>query len=61
MTSPGPRQIARLVRERIEHGGERIWRLEDFRDQLRQVRKLGSIEKLLEMIPGGVKALGKIE
>jgi hypothetical protein len=30
--STGSRQIAQLVRQRIEHGGERPWRLEDFRD-----------------------------
>jgi signal recognition particle subunit SRP54 len=35
--------------------------LEDFRDQLRQVRKLGSIEKVVEMLPGGAQALGKIQ
>ena len=53
-TSPGPRQIARLVRERIEHGGERIWRLEDFRDlpfsgvarALSRLAHLGMIERL---------------
>jgi signal recognition particle subunit SRP54 len=27
--------------------------LEDFREQLRQVNKLGSLEKVLEMLPGG--------
>jgi signal recognition particle subunit SRP54 len=35
--------------------------LEDFRDQLQQVRKMGSLESLLEMIPGlpkGVKGIG---
>jgi len=29
---PGSSRIARLVRERIEQGGERVWRLEDFQD-----------------------------
>jgi signal recognition particle subunit SRP54 len=28
--------------------------LEDFADQLRQVRKMGSIGQLLEMLPGGM-------
>jgi hypothetical protein len=32
MTSRGSRQIADLVRKRIERGGERLWRLDDFRD-----------------------------
>ncbi len=26
------RRVARLVRERIEHGGERLWRFDDFHD-----------------------------
>jgi hypothetical protein len=30
--TPGKRQTARLVRDRIEQGGERIWRLSDFQD-----------------------------
>lgn len=30
MESEGSSRIARLVRERIERGGERVWRLEDF-------------------------------
>ena len=29
---PNSRPIASLVRQRIERGGERLWRLEDFRD-----------------------------
>jgi hypothetical protein len=29
-SQPNSRQITRLVRERIEQGGERLWRLEDF-------------------------------
>ena len=29
-TSPAPRRIAQIIRERIEHGGDRLWRLEDF-------------------------------
>lgn len=31
-TPPGSTLVARLVRERIEQGGERVWRLKDFRD-----------------------------
>jgi hypothetical protein len=31
-SSNGSRRIAGLVRRRIERGGERLWRLEDFRD-----------------------------
>ena len=34
--------------------------LEDFRDQLRQVRKMGPLDELLEMIPG-MKKLGGIQ
>jgi signal recognition particle subunit SRP54 len=33
--------------------------LEDFADQLRQVRKLGPISQLLEMMPGGMGQLAK--
>jgi hypothetical protein len=29
---PGSRRITCQVRKRIEHGGERLWRLDDFRD-----------------------------
>lgn len=29
-TSAAPRRIAKTIRERIERGGERLWRLEDF-------------------------------
>jgi signal recognition particle subunit SRP54 len=35
--------------------------LEDFRDQLRQVRKLGSMDKILEMMPGGAQMKGKLQ
>jgi hypothetical protein len=30
--TPGKRKTARLVRDRIDQGGERIWRLSDFQD-----------------------------
>ena len=29
-TSPGSRQSSHRIRQRIERGGERLWRLEDF-------------------------------
>jgi signal recognition particle subunit SRP54 len=32
--------------------------LEDFRDQLRQVREMGPMEELLAMLPGGGRSLG---
>jgi hypothetical protein len=31
-TSSGTRRVAIIVRQRIERGGERLWRLEDFRE-----------------------------
>jgi signal recognition particle subunit SRP54 len=34
--------------------------LEDFRDQLRQIRKMGSMEKILEMLPGGAAMKAKL-
>jgi signal recognition particle subunit SRP54 len=33
--------------------------LEDFRDQLRQVRKMGPIAQILEMLPGGLGQMAK--
>jgi len=50
----GTRRTARLIRERIERGGERLWRFEDFRDQpsaavaqaLSRLVKAGVIERL---------------
>lgn len=53
-TSAGSRQIARLVRQRIERGGERVWRLDDFRDlpfstvarALSRLARLGVVERL---------------
>ncbi len=45
-----------LDREEAERQAERMLRgeftLEDFRDQLRQMRKLGPLGKILEMLPG---------
>lgn len=48
------RGVAELVRRRIEHGGERLWRLEDFRDlsfeaaaqALSRLTRQGAIERL---------------
>ncbi len=34
--------------------------LEDFKDQLSQVKKLGSLEELMGMIPGGSRLMGKM-
>jgi signal recognition particle subunit SRP54 len=34
--------------------------LEDFREQLRQMKKLGSLEKVIEMLPGGAQMKGKL-
>lgn len=53
-TSAGPMGIAALVRQRIERGGERLWRLEDFRDlpfdavaqSLSRLARDGAIERL---------------
>ena len=50
----GSHQIARLVRARIEQGGERIWRLDDFRDlpystvarALSRLARLGAVERV---------------
>jgi hypothetical protein len=49
-----PRQTATLVRRRIESGGERLWRFEDFRDQpfsavaqaLSRLAREGKVERL---------------
>ena len=53
-TSPASRQIARLVRQRIEQGGERVWRLDDFQGlpfsgvarALSRLAHLGVVERL---------------
>jgi signal recognition particle subunit SRP54 len=34
--------------------------LEDFREQLRQMKKLGSLDKMLEMLPGGAQLKGQM-
>ncbi len=54
ITSRPSRQIAGSVRHRIEHGGERLWRLDDFRDMpfpavaqaLSRLAKAGEVERL---------------
>ncbi|MBI4714533.1 MAG: signal recognition particle protein [Nitrospirae bacterium] len=40
---------------------EDTFTLEDFRDQIRQIRKLGSLEQILQMIPGGGKLLQGVD
>ena len=53
-TAQSPRSAAALVRHRIEAGGERLWRMEDFRDLpflavaqgLSRLAKCGVIERL---------------
>lgn len=53
-TSGASRQITNHVRRRIEHGGERLWRLEDFRDlpstavaqALSRLARQGIVERL---------------
>ncbi|MBI4602580.1 MAG: type IV toxin-antitoxin system AbiEi family antitoxin domain-containing protein [Planctomycetes bacterium] len=53
-SSPRSRKTAALIRQRIERGGERLWRLEDFRDlpisavarALSRLVKTGLIERL---------------
>jgi hypothetical protein len=53
-TSAAPRRIAKSIRERIEHGGERLWRLEDFKglpstavaQTLSRLTRQGFIERL---------------
>src|ERR1700686_1110964 len=50
----GSGRIMGLVRERIERGGERLWRFEDFRDlplsavaqALSRLARLGAVERL---------------
>ena len=54
LSSDAPRRIAARVRQRIERGGERLWRLEDFRDlpfeavaqALSRLTRQGTIERL---------------
>lgn len=53
-SSSNPQRVAALVRQRIQDGGERLWRLEDFRDlpfaavakALSRLTKAGKIERL---------------
>lgn len=50
----GSRHVTRLVRQRVERGGERLWRLEDFRDlpfsavaqALSRLKRNGTLERL---------------
>jgi len=53
-TASGPRPIASSVRQRIERGGEKLWRLQDFRDlpftavaqALSRLTREGTLERL---------------
>jgi|ERR1035438_10444129 hypothetical protein len=53
-TLPSPQNVTVFVRQRIEAGGERVWRLEDFRDlpftavaqALSRLTREGTIERL---------------
>jgi hypothetical protein len=53
-TTPALRYVTKLVRQRIERGGERLWRFEDFRDlpfptvakALSRLARSGEIERL---------------
>lgn len=49
---------ARDLRKKIARDA---FTLEDFRDQLRQIRKLGPLEQVIGMIPGGKKILKKTD
>jgi Family of unknown function (DUF6088) len=50
----GSRHVTRLVRQRVERGGERLWRLEDFRDlpfsavaqALSRLKRNGTLDRL---------------
>lgn len=52
---------SRAMVERIVRGEE--FTLDDFREQLRQVRSMGPLDQLLSMLPGaqGAKALGSLQ
>src|SRR5713101_4379824 len=53
-SATGSRRIMTLVRQRIERGGERLWRLEDFRNlspsavaqALSRLTRLGILQRL---------------
>lgn len=53
-TTSHPREVARRVRDRVAQGGERLWRLEDFRDlpfaaaaqALSRMARVGAINRL---------------
>ena len=66
---PESRRIAALVRQRIERGGERLWRLEDFRDlpfeavakALSRLTREGALERISKGVYYSTRktALGK--
>src|ERR1044071_256598 len=48
---------ARRMEEKMRKGE---FSLEDFLDQLRQMKKLGSLESIVKMLPGGAEALKQV-
>jgi len=54
-----------FTREQVEEAQKRLTgntlTLEDFRDQLGQVNRLGSLDQILGMLPGGQKLKGAME
>jgi signal recognition particle subunit SRP54 len=54
-----------FTREQAEEAQKRLtsntFTLGDFRDQLRQVNRLGSLDQIMEMLPGGQKLKGAME
>ena len=49
---------AKKLEEKMRKG---LFTLEDFLDQLRQMKKLGSMESVMGMLPGGAEALKKMD
>ena len=48
---------ARAMEQKLRKDG---FTLEQFRDQMKMVKKMGSMESIMKLIPGGSKALGKM-
>jgi signal recognition particle subunit SRP54 len=49
---------ARRMEEKMRKGE---FTLEDFLDQLRQMKKLGSLENIMKMLPGGAEAMKQVD
>jgi len=49
---------ARRLEEKMRKGQ---FTLEDFLEQLRQMKKLGSLESIMKMMPGGTEALKQVD